>query len=218
MPTLDQFLILTQPLAQRGALGFSILCAAAMLVLSDWRLALAAYAGLKLVAGVLFTQLIPPEWALMQWIVGGMIGLMWYLSCRRVDTEQRRQEGVPWWRPTWHLNPSTYLRLALVLLILLILYSQRPAVTLPKLPADLARLASFLALAGVVGLGFGDRPLRWGFGLSMWVLGGSLVINALQVDARMVGLLSGLELLLGFAISYLIVGDGARFWPDWERR
>ena len=34
-----------------------------------------------------------------------------------------------------------------------------------------------------------------------------------QVDIITVGILASLEILLGIAISYLIVVDGARFWP-----
>jgi hypothetical protein len=50
----------------------------------------------------------------------------------------------------------------------------------------------------------------------MWVLAANFAIHALQVDANTVGLLAGLEILLGFAISYLIVVDGARFWRNPE--
>lgn len=216
MPTLDQFLDFTGPLAQQSAIGLSILFAAAMLVASDWRIALAAYALLKVLAGVLLVQLMPPEWALMQWVVGGLVGVMWFLSARRVDSVRRRQEGIPWWRPSWRLNPSTLMRLALLLFLILVVYIVRPQIAFPKLPADLARFATFLALAGLVGLGLGDRPMRWGLSLSMWILATSFAILALQVTVGTVGLLASLEILLGFAISYLIVVDGARFWPHPE--
>ncbi|NOX63803.1 MAG: hypothetical protein GXP42_17905 [Chloroflexi bacterium] len=216
MPNLDEFFQLAQPLAHQGALAFGVLFVAAMLVFSDWRLALFAFAGVQVLAGVLLAELLPPEWALLQWIVGGLMGVMWYLAARRVDAVRRRQMGVPWWRPDWRFNPSTLMRLALALLLLLVLYIQRPTPPLPKLPADLARFATLLALAGLVGLGLGDRPLRWGLSLAMWILASTFVIHALQVDAATVGLLASLQILLGFAISYLIVVDGARFWLNPE--
>lgn len=216
MPTLDQFLEFAGPLAQQSAIGLSILFVAAMLVASDWRVALVAYALLKVLAGILLMQLMPPEWALMQWVVGGLVAVMWFLSARRVDSVRRKQHGISWWRPAWSLNPSTLMRLALFLFLILIVYFIRPQIDFPKLPADLARFATFLALAGLVGLGLGDRPMRWGLSLSMWILAASFVILALQVDVGTVGLLASLELLLGFAISYLIVVDGARFWPHPE--
>lgn len=216
MPTLPEFLAFAQPLAQQSAIGLGVLLIAAMLVVSDWRLALLAYAGLKLLAGVLLTQLLPPEWALLQWVVGGLVGIMWFLSNRRVDSIKKRQLGRPWWRPDWKLNPSTFMRLALLLLLVAAAYGTRPALALPKLPADLARFATFSALAGLLGLGLGDRPLRWGLSLSMWLLAANFAIHALQVDADTVGLLASIEILLGFAISYLIVVDGARFWPEPE--
>jgi hypothetical protein len=141
---------------------------------------------------------------------------MWFLSLRRVDNVQRRQIKKNWWRPVWQPNTATLMRLALLLLLLTIAYTQRPFLPFPKLPADLARLATFLAFASLLGLGFGDRPLRWGLSLSIWILAASFVIFALEVDVATVGLLASLEILLGFAISYLIVVDGARSWPHTE--
>ena len=216
MPTLDEFLRLAQPLAHQGSLALSALLVAAMLIFSDWRLVLLAFAGVEVLAGVLLIELLPPEWALLQWIVGGLMGVMWYLAARRVDTVRRRQMGVPWWRPDWRFNPSTYMRMALIILLLALLVLWRPTPTLPKLPADLARFAAFLALDGLLGLGLGDRPLRWGVSLALWILAVSFPIHALQVDAATVGLLGSLQILLGFAISYLIIVDGARFWIDPE--
>jgi hypothetical protein len=216
MPTIQEFLIVARPLAQQSAIGIGIVLIGAMLIFSDWRLALAAFAILQVLGGILLTRLLPAEWALLQWVAGGLVAVMWFLSARRVDTVRRRQHGLPWWRPDWRFNPSTLLRLALVLLLLVVVYTQKPTYPLPKLPTDLARFATFLALSGLVGLGLGDRPLRWGLCLSMWVLAANFAIHALQVDANTVGLLAGLEILLGFAISYLIVVDGARFWRNPE--
>ncbi len=216
VPTLSDFLEITRPFAQQSAIGISILLSMVMLAASDWRLTLTAFALLKVLAGILLIQLLPPEWALLQWVVGGLVGVMWFLSARRVDSVKRQQLGIPWWKPSWRLNPSTLLRLALLLFLLVVIYSQRPSFPLPKLPADLARYATFLAMAGLIGLGLGDRPLRWGLSILLWVLAASFAIHALQVDVTTVGLLASLELLLGFAIAYLIVVDGARFWPNPE--
>ncbi len=213
MPSLDQFLAYARHLDNAALIIPSVLLVAAMLVFSDWRWPLAAFAGVKVMAGVLLLQLMPPEWALQQWITGGLVAIMWFLAARRVDVVRRRQTGVRWWQPEWHFNPSTWLRLSFVILLLVAIHAMRPYPPLPKLPADLARYATFLALAGLVALGLGDRPMRWGFGLSLWLLAASFAIHALQVNADTVGLMAGAELLLGFAISYLIVVDGARFWP-----
>lgn len=216
MPTLSEFLTFIQPIAQQSAVGLSFLFIVAVLVFSDWRLAVGSYALLKVLGGILLTRLLPPEWALLQWVSGGLVGIMWFLSSRRVATVQRRQMGIPWWRPVWRPNTATLMRLALLLLLITVAYTQRPFISFPKLPADLSRLATFLALASLLGLGFGDRPLRWGLSLSLWILAASFVIFALEVDVATVGLLASLEILLGFAISYLIVVDGARSWPHPE--
>jgi len=213
MPTIDELLIFIHNINNSVLIFPSAALIAAMLVLSDWRLALFSFAGVKVLAGVLLLQLMPPEWALQQWVTGGLVAIMWFLSARRVDVVRRRQKGIPWWKPEWRLNPSTLLRLAFVILLLVATHFVRPFVPVPRLPADLARYATFLALAGLTSLGLGDRPMRWGFGLMLWLLAATFAIHAWQVSVEVVGLLAGMELLLGFAISYLIVVDGARFWP-----
>lgn len=217
MPELNEFLQYVRPLSTQTIQGITLLLAAAILVLSDWRLTVAAFAGLHVLAGSLLLDTnLPREWGLLQWIVGALIGVMWFLSARRIDTIQRRQQGMPWWRPNWRLNASTLQRLALVLLLIVLIYVVRPALPLPNLDRNHARFVTTLAIAGLLGLGLGDRPLRWGLCLGIWVLAASFALQHLRVDVGTVGLLAGLEILLGFAISYLIVVDGARFWPKAE--
>lgn len=197
-------------------MGLGVLLVIAVLLFSDWRLTIAAFALLKVVSGILLTRLLPPEWALLQWITGGLMGLMWFLAARRVDTVRRRQLHIPWWRPVWRLEMATLMRLALLLLLLVLAFTVRPMAPFPKLPADLARLSTFMALAALLALGLDERPLRWGIGLGLWLVAGQFVIHALQVDADTVGLLASLDILLGFAISYLMIVDGARTWPHPE--
>ncbi len=217
MPELNDFLQYIRPLSDQTIQGLSLLLAAAILVLSDWRLTVAAFAGLHVLAGALLLETnIPREWGLLQWIVGALVGVMWFLSARRIETIQRRQQGTPWWRPQWRLNASTLQRLAVLLLLVVVFYVIRPALPFPNLDLQHARFATILALAGLLGLGLGDRPLRWGLCLGLWVLAASFALQHLRVDVGTVGLLAGLEILLGFAISYLIVVDGARFWPKPE--
>lgn len=217
MPELNDFLQYIRPLSDQTIQGLSLLLAAAILVLSDWRLTVAAFAGLHVLAGALLLETnIPREWGLLQWIVGALVGVMWFLSARRIETIQRRQQGTPWWRPQWRLNASTLQRLAVLLLLVVVIYVIRPALPFPNLDLQHARFATILALSGLLGLGLGDRPLRWGLCLGLWVLAASFALQHLRVDVGTVGLLAGLEILLGFAISYLIVVDGARFWPKPE--
>lgn len=217
MPELNDFLQYIRPLSHQTILGLSFLLAAAILVLSDWRVTIASFAGLHVLAGALLLETnIPREWGLLQWIVGALVGVMWFLSARRIETIQRRQQGTPWWRPQWRLNASTLQRLAILLLLIVVFYVVRPVLPFPNLAVYHARFATILALAGLLGLGLGDRPLRWGLCLGTWVLATSFALQHLRVDVGTVGLLAGLEILLGFAISYLMIVDGARFWPKPE--
>ena len=59
------------------------LCAIVLVSARDWRLVLTAlmamYIGLALIAA----SYLPPEWALLRVVVGGLIAIMWYLSAQR---------------------------------------------------------------------------------------------------------------------------------------
>ena len=67
------------------------LCAALMVVLADWRLALLAFAAQSVLLTLLSMRLLPFEWAVLRMLLGGLVAVLWFMSARRVRWGHLRQ-------------------------------------------------------------------------------------------------------------------------------
>jgi hypothetical protein len=179
----------------------------------DWRLVLAmlmvVYTGLAL----LTASLLPPQWALLRVIVGGLAAVIWYLSAQQAGWGGRflpfqRSQGVQA-RP---LSSTTLFRALIALSLAALLLALRPRLPLPVLPADVRFVAVWLGAFGLLGLALGDEALQTGVSLLLWLAATQLMLAALQQDAWLIWLLSSLELLLALATGYLMIARG----PLWS--
>jgi hypothetical protein len=105
------------------------------------------------------------------------------------------------------------LRLLAVLLVGLVFYRLQGRLTLPALPTDLALATTWLWLMGFLAMALSDEPLRAGLGLLTMTSGFQLLYAALEPTPIAIGLLGSLDLLLGLAISYLVVAHGVAGRP-----
>jgi len=195
------------------------ICAALLVALADWRLSLLAFAGQAVLLALLNTRHLPQGWAMLRMLVGGLIAVMWFLSSRRVRWGGR-EYPARWWLlrrargERWPLlSASTPLRLLAVILAGLVFSRLIGRMALPALPSDLALLCVWLWLVGLLAMALSDEPLRAGLGLLTLSAGFQLFYGALEASAASVGLLYGLELCLGLAVSYLIVARGVAGRP-----
>jgi hypothetical protein len=185
--------------------------AAVIVVARDWRLALFAYALLSVILALLLAQAVPPEWALLQAIVGGLNAIMLYLSAGQLRGAQR---GLSWagravrgfaWPQMASLSSFRLLTVALAGVTFFIV---RDNLQLPLL-RPLWRDAFFwLMLMGALGLALHEEPLHAGLAL-LTILGGFLLLFYTLTQQRMlVGLMEGWQLLLGLVIAYLTLARG----------
>jgi hypothetical protein len=195
------------------------LCAALIVVLADWRLSLLALAAQSTLLALMSTRLLPSGWALLRMLVGGLVALLWFISARRVRWGERR-EPARWWLlrrgrgERWPLlSTGTMQRLLAVALIVLVFFRLQGRLTLPALPSDLAVICTWLWLMGFLALALSDEPLRSGLGLLTMTAGFQLLYAALEPNAIAIGLLGSLDLVLGLAVSYLMVAHGAAGRP-----
>lgn len=215
LPTLSD--LLQQINSLTGQPAVLLACASAFLAVCvrDWRLAIAAFMGLYLSLALLTAKLLPPEWALLQVIVGGLVGVVWYLSAQRAGwggsfLPFRVQGGVKA-RP---LSSTTLFRILLGLLLAVILLVVRPRLPLPPLPADVRLVVTWLAFFGILGLSMGEEAMQVGVALLLWMGAIQLMLGALRQDAWLIWMLSTVDLLLGLATAYLMVARGpASFSP-----
>lgn len=176
----------------------------------DWRLVLAAFMVVYLGLALLTASLLPPEWALLRVVVGGLAAVIWFLSAQRAGWGGRflpfsHGEGI-------HARPlasTTLFRTLVALTLAALLLALRPRLPLPALPSDMRLVVIWLGAFGLLGLALGDEALQTGVALLLWLGATQLLLAALQQDAWLIWLLSTLELLLALATGYLMVAREA---------
>jgi hypothetical protein len=187
-----------------------VLLAAAGMVLilvpRDWRLLLAGYALVCVALTVLLVKLVPVEWALLQSFVGGLVAIMLYLSARQLsgtwsggfDREMRWPQ----------VTSQASFRVMTVALAGVAFFVLRQKVDLPRVDTLYQDALLWLTMMGLLGLALYEEPLHAGLALLAMLAGSELLLFSLIQQRMWVGLLLGGQLLLGLAISYLVVSRG----------
>ncbi len=179
----------------------------------DWRLVLAAFMTVYLGLALLTASLLPPQWALLRVVVGGMAAVIWYLSAQQAGWGGRflpfqHSQGVEA-RP---LASTTLFRTLAVLTLAALLLVLRPRLPLPMLPFDVRFVVVWLGAFGLLGLALGDEALQAGVALLFWLAGVQLMLAVLQPDPWLIWLVSSVELLLALATGYLMIARGPLLW------
>jgi hypothetical protein len=192
--------------------------ASVIAVIRDWRFALWALLVQYILIGVLHLRMLPPEVALIKVLVGALICPMLYWAARWVEGErahkaelERReitiQPGkVPLPPLPWPIESTNWMfRLLALLLLSLVLYGVSVTFPLPWIEADIAPVCLWLILIGVFVLVLTSEPLPAGMGLLTLVSGFGLYYDVMSPGLAGVGALATIDLLMGLAISYLVV-------------
>ncbi|MEI2690017.1 MAG: hypothetical protein V9H69_09980 [Anaerolineae bacterium] len=209
IPNLETLLVQAQQLAGTPvllAIGLGTMLAVAAL---DWRLVLAALMLVYIGLAVLATSLLPPQWALVRVITGGLAAVIWYLSAQQAGWGGRflpfRHSAGVQSRP---LASTTLFRSLIILSLAAWLLVLRPRLPLPMLPGEVRFVVFWLAAFGLLGLAIGSEALQTGIALLLWISATQLVVAALLPDPWLIWLLSALELLLALATGYLMIARG----------
>jgi hypothetical protein len=198
------------------AIALGVMLAVAAL---DWRLVLAALLLVYIGLALLTASLLPPQWALLRVITGGLAGVIWYVSAQQAGwggrfLPFRHSQGVQA-RP---IASTTLFRTLIVLALAGWLLALRSRLPLAMLPGDVRFAVFWLAAFGVLALAMGDEALQSGVGLLLWLAATQLVVAALRPDPWLIWLLSSVELLLALAIGYLMIARGPLWGADEEWR
>jgi hypothetical protein len=113
------------------------------------------------------------------------------------------------WEERWpQIASLSSFRALAVALAAVTFFVLREDIGLPKVDLLFRDAIFWLVLIGLLGLALHDEPLHAGLSL-LTVLGGcELLLFTLMQSRTMIWLLEGGQLLLGLAISYLIVSRG----------
>jgi hypothetical protein len=210
LPPLEETLQEAATLA--GPLTAVAICACAAIIVAarDWRIVLAAFMIIYLGLALVTSELLPPEWALLRVIVGGLVAIIWLISAQRAGWGGRflpfqYRKGVQE-RP---LSSTTLFRSLVVVSVVIVLLTGQVRLPLPPIPSHLRLLVTWLAAFALLGLALGDEALQTGVALLLWLAATQLLVSALRQDPWLIWLLSTVELLVGLAAAYLIVARGA---------
>lgn len=208
-PSLDTLFQQADALLGPVLLLLFTLSAVVAITARDWRLVLAAFMMSYLALALFTARLLPSQWALLRVVVGGLAGVIWYLSAQQAGWGGRflpfqRSQGVQA-RP---LASTTAFRAVLAISLAAALWVLRARLPLSILPTDI-RLAAFsLAAFGLLGLALGEEALQTGVALLFWLAATQLLVAVLQQDPWLIWLLSSLELLLALTTGYLMIARG----------
>ena len=199
------------------------ICSLLIVVVGDWRFSLLAFGLQSVLLALLNMRLLPFEWAVLRMLVGGLVALLWFISARQVRWGER-QEPARWWLlrrgrgERWPLlSTGPVMRWLAAGLAGVVFFRLQGRLTLPVLPADLGLACTWLWLMGFLAMAISDEPFRAGMGLLTITWGFQLLCAALDPSPTSIGLLSGLDLLLGLALAYLMVARGAAGRPRMAR-
>lgn len=209
LPPLEQTLQEAATLAGPSAIVAICACAAIIVAARDWRIVLGGFMIIYVGLALITSGLLPPEWALLRVIVGGLVAIIWFISAQRAGWGGRflpfqHQAGVQE-RP---LSSTTLFRSLVVASVVVILLTGQVRLPLPPIPTDLRLLITWLAAFALLGLALGDEALQTGVALLLWLAATQLLVGAIRQDPWLIWLLSTVELLVGLAAAYLIVTRG----------
>lgn len=185
----------------------------------DWRLVLGALVFVYIGLALLTANLLPPQWALLRVITGGLAAIIWYLSAQQAGWGGRflpfRHSAGVQSRP---LASTTLFRSLIVLALAVWLVVLRSRLPLPMLPGDVRFVVFWLGAFALLGLAMGSEALQTGVALLLWLAATQLVVAALQPDPWLIWLLSSVELLLALATGYLMIARGSLWTPEQEKQ
>jgi len=227
MPTLTDVLAKLSFLTTTPAIAGLVITASLIVVISDWRLLLAALLGQYVLVGLLLTRLIQPQVALTKALIGALVCVVLYLTARPVSAgkeeptlEQELSEdggrllsaiegGVS-------LSDFTF-RLLAAIFVGLAVYYLSIRYPLPEVPSDIGFACYWLASLGLLVLMLTKQPLKAGMGLLTLIAGFELFYSVLERSLSVVGFLGIANFLIALAIAYL-AASGAELTPEERQR
>lgn len=234
VPPLSTLVAALDTLAGLPAISVAVVAAALLIIVADWRAILFILQLLYLALTVVSLRLLPPEWAVLRMLVGALIGIMWYLSARQISrdrseldrpantpartSKQRTGEPIP---TRWPVLATTMsFRIVIIVMIGVGFLLTNASVALPGLSPETDFLCLWLTVMALLALALEEEPLKAGTGLLMWLAAVQIFYANLTHDARMIGVIGALELLVGLACAYLMVARAAPAptSPDQETR
>jgi hypothetical protein len=184
-----------------------LLAGSILVVISDWRVSLAALLVEYAAAALLLTQIVIVEVALVKLIAGLLVVTVLGLTAWQLNFGYPAQPGVAGWQTRFELPTALPFRaMAVILAVVAALFlASQPQWALPGVDqAPVVNAASYVLMAlGLLNLGLTEEPMGAGLGLLTLLLGFEIFYAAVEPSLAVVALIAAVELALALAVSYL---------------
>jgi hypothetical protein len=187
---------------------------AILILISDWRLSLLAFAVQYLLITVLLSTLVQLEVATVRMIAGGLVALMLYISARRVRSRRIRQAlalgpkdrgpvGLPFDRDPFVIGlPFRFIAIVLVAVTVITVAAQLP---FPNTPLLFWVVSLWLCSIGLLLIAITRDALKLGMGLLTFSAGFGILYLAIEPSLLFYGLLVILDLMLALSVAHLTI-------------
>lgn len=209
VPTFAELLSRFSFLASTPASVGVVITAGVIVIFFDWRMLVLAAGTQAVLAGLLYSQLLPPQIAGVKMIVGLLIAVQMYVTGRQIDTASPRRADDTRRRFTTGLP----FRIVVAAMVLLLSWqaSASPDSSLPEVSPTVSLAVFGLVAMGLLGLGLTEEPLKGGILLITALTGFELYYAAVEPALAVMALLAAMSFAISLAACYLAV---VRSQPD----
>jgi hypothetical protein len=183
-----------------------------LVLISDWRLSLLAFAVQYILITALLSTLVPLEVATVRLIAGGLVALILYVSARRVRSRLIRQARALGLKDTGELTspferepfviglPFRFIAVGLVAVSVITAAAQFP---FPNTPLLFWIVSLWFCSIGLLLVAITRDALKLGMGLLTFSAGFGILYLAIEPSLLFYGLLVILDLVLALSIAHL---------------
>lgn len=215
MPTFAELLSQFSFLASGPASVGVLLTAALIVIFADWRISVLALAVQSILAGLLYSQILPPQVAGVKMMVGLLICVQLFITARTAYAAPPAVEGEPVGqsvarkdaRKTLGVSVGAPFRVVATLMVAVVSWqaSTSPALQLSEVTAPVGLAVYGLIALGLLGLGLTEEPLRVGMCLITVLTGFELYYAAVEPALAVMALLAVMDFAVSLGACYLAV-------------
>lgn len=217
MPTFAELLEQLSFLASTPSAVGVLITAGLLVVFLDWRISVFALALQTVFAGLLYSQVLPPQIAGVKVVVGLLICLQMFVTARQMGGNKPpaalEEMGEPSTRSV--VPTSLPFRIVAALMVAVIAWqgSLLPELSLPEVPPSVGLATIGLLALGLLGLGLTEEPLKAGMFLITMLTGFELYYSAVEPALAVIALLAAMDFAVALGACYLAVVRALRM-PD----
>ncbi len=218
LPTFAELLEQLSFLASTPSAVGVLIAAGLLIVFLDWRTSVFALACQTIFAGLLYSQVLPPQIAGVKVVVGLLICLQMFVTARQMEGNRKssaapEETGEPSTRSVVPTGLPFRIVAALMVGVIAWQVSLLPELALPEVSPDVALATIGLMALGLLGLGLTEEPLKAGMFLITVLTGFELYYAAIEPALAVIALLAAMDFAVALGACYLAVVRALRM-PD----